>query len=779
MPFFTRPNFEDRQVVQYSGSSITLSGNTNIYPTGNFRIYKNAFPGLVATSLDADGTVGWGPISGISWSISACTSPLYVNNLVSCPSSGGTIQVDAGNLALNSELNFLIPLSAGTTTDNVLVIDSGGYIKSVPQSSITPIFTGGTGNCVTDLYVTNIHGCSPINIQPTSPDNVYLVNGGGNVGINVLTATTKLHVSGNSLFNADVLWLSTNNTTIIPTPTFKGVVVDQYFDGGGAASLGTAGIFTQNTSPSGNTGILMSNDIGVFGYISVPGSLDYRIGSPVTGEEFYRNKMVIKALSPSEGMIFNPSAGNADSTFWWEMDGRSLMILKGDGIDKGFLGLALNIDGTEMPTSTLQIGGTGTTGTFQYRDGNQQSGYVLTSDSDGNATWQPSTGGGSGTTIVQFTGNTSASCITNLWVTNVLGCSPVNVNNSLKANDNNTVEIDFISGKTDNTNTIDLNNGTYSDIKLFSKGAFSRDRYLSLSDDYLTVGATVLANGTDQYLALFTNSSSLYGQDINLISNYGQINSLSQGFNMETSGKIYGVKVNEGYANALLLTSTSLEDGLLNGEIITGKQHPALPTGQMRTGLGVLMTGGSGSEFYTTFLSTPRSITYNDTSYSTIWNNVIAAGSDHSIYTGVTGSFIGGGTGHTINPYVINSVILGGVDITATTSNTVYLGNNVNVNNAFTFPNVDGSNGEVLTTDGNGIVSWQPASNVNKYSTTSGFTGSVTKTITHNLGTNYIHVSVWDNSTGDEITSQVQRVNSNSVNITIATTGTYDIFITG
>ena len=87
MPFFTRPNFEDRQVVQYSGTSVTLSGDTNINPTGNFRIYKDAFPGLVATSLDADGTVGWGPISGISWSISACTSPLYVNNLVSCPLS--------------------------------------------------------------------------------------------------------------------------------------------------------------------------------------------------------------------------------------------------------------------------------------------------------------------------------------------------------------------------------------------------------------------------------------------------------------------------------------------------------------------------------------------------------------------------------------------------------------------------------------------------------------------------------------------------------------------
>jgi hypothetical protein len=232
MTFFTRPKFQDRQIVQHSGSSITLSGDTNIDQIGYFRIHKNAFPGLVATSLDNDGTVGWGPISGISWSISACTSPLYVNNLVSCPSSGGTIQVDSGSLDLNSELRFLISLSAGTNTDDVLVLDNNGFVRTLPyvsnsgnmwyvpygytltvpnnhqsfvygdvyvlgtvdlQSNAQLVilngnlilsggsivgsgstylvtlnngccFTGGTGSCITDLYVTNIHGCSPITI---------------------------------------------------------------------------------------------------------------------------------------------------------------------------------------------------------------------------------------------------------------------------------------------------------------------------------------------------------------------------------------------------------------------------------------------------------------------------------------------------------------------------------------------------------------------------------------------------------------------------------------
>jgi len=450
--FFTRPNFEDRQIVQYSADTITLSGDTNINSTGNFRIYKDAFPGLVATSLDNDGTVGWGPISGISWSVSGCTSPLYVNNLVSCPSSGGTIQVDAGNLALNSELNFLISLSAGTNTDEVLVIDSNGYIKTVPQlggvgnmwyvpygytlmipdnyqsfvygdvivegvidlqtnaqlvvlngniilsggsivgSGTTYLvtlgngsgccFTGGTGSCITDLYVTNIHGCSPIHIQPTSADDVIMVEGGGNVGIGLLP-TVKLHVSGETIVNANKMMVSDSLTTIPSIGNFRGIF--SIHD-----NVGQQGFISKNTNPSGVTSIRMYNDLSVNGILAVGGSQTNRLLTPVTGNDFYRNKILLKGDNTSEGMIFNAAGSDPSSTFWWEFNGASGMVLKGDGSTTGaYLGLALNPDGTEMPTSSLQIGGTGTTGTFQYRDGNESSGYTLTCDVNGVATWQP------------------------------------------------------------------------------------------------------------------------------------------------------------------------------------------------------------------------------------------------------------------------------------------------------------------------------------------------------------------------------------------------------
>ena len=55
---------------------------------------------------------------------------------------------------------------------------------------------------------------------------------------------------------------------------------------------------------------------------------------------------------------------------------------------------------------------------------------------------------------------------------------------------------------------------------------------------------------------------------------------------------------------------------------------------------------------------------------------------------------------------VINSVIIGGSNLSATQSNTVYLGNNVNINNIYTLPNYDGAIGQSIITDGSGNLSW-------------------------------------------------------------------------
>lgn len=53
-----------------------------------------------------------------------------------------------------------------------------------------------------------------------------------------------------------------------------------------------------------------------------------------------------------------------------------------------------------------------------------------------------------------------------------------------------------------------------------------------------------------------------------------------------------------------------------------------------------------------------------------------------------------------------NSVIIGGSGLNATQSNTVYLGNYVNINNEYTLPSMDGTTDQILKTDGNGNLDW-------------------------------------------------------------------------
>ena len=131
-------------------------------------------------------------------------------------------------------------------------------------------------------------------------------------------------------------------------------------------------------------------------------------------------------------------------------------------------------------------------------------------------------------------------------------------------------------------------------------------------------------------------------------------------------------------------------------------------------------------------------------------------------------SVIIGSRNSTANAGVYNSPIIGGQGLNATQSNTVYLGNTVNINNAYTLPNTDGSNGDILTTNGLGVASWQNTSSiglVSKYSATSSFTSGVTQSISHTLNSEDIIVQTYDSSGNQVIPGNIQIVGTSSVDI--------------
>jgi len=250
---------------------------------------------------------------------------------------------------------------------------------------ISETFTGNTsGDCISDIFITNLHSCSPLFINPNDEGDIYI---GSNSGFTYDLTNSSTLIKGDVVGQSDSLSLST--------------IISQYQSSGIKGSIkyfshtGTTMDNLFNPNVSGSSKIQIGVDVGVKKDIEISyyGSSYLRSGTPTTGVDFWQNKAIIKTSQNSNGLV---NTNLSTKPTYWENQENCRMILTSDGK----LGIGLNPDGTELPTETFQIGGTGTTGTFKYVDGNQVNGYVLTSDSDGNATWQESTGSG------EFTGGT-------------------------------------------------------------------------------------------------------------------------------------------------------------------------------------------------------------------------------------------------------------------------------------------------------------------------------------------------------------------------------------
>ena len=126
----------------------------------------------------------------------------------------------------------------GTTPIGNLGFDVAGNVVTGTTGGGT--FTGNTsGDCITDLYVTNIYGCSPLHIEPSGSNDVYIVENGGNVGIGqITTIDAKLHVNNT---DNDYSFLVEDSANPDTTPFL--------INSGGTTSIGTKKIY--RATPTG------------------------------------------------------------------------------------------------------------------------------------------------------------------------------------------------------------------------------------------------------------------------------------------------------------------------------------------------------------------------------------------------------------------------------------------------------------------------------------------------------------------------------------------------
>ena len=162
------------------------------------------------------------------------------------------------------------------------------------------------------------------------------------------------------------------------------------------------------------------------------------------------------------------------------------------------------------------------------------------------------------------------------------------------------------------------------------------------------------------------------------------------------------------YISATSATTTSSLQNSLSSVTFTYNKSTSQNSIVLSDNLLVTQVGTTTYSVKINQVGTNLSITHND--------STIGSGGTIKVFeTGKTYDGIGSDNkafvhinskGATTSAGVQNSVVIGGSGLTASISNTVYLGNSVNINNAFTLPNVDGLTNQILTTNGSGTVSW-------------------------------------------------------------------------
>jgi hypothetical protein len=264
-----------------------------------------------------------------------------------------------------------------------------------------------------------------------------------------------------------------------------------------------------------------------------------------------------------------------------------------------------------------------------------------------------------------FTGNTSADCITNLWVSNVHGCSPITIHDSIQT-----------TGSTSNgllSFTFGLQN-TASGIASHAEGSGTT----AIGDYSHSSGVLTISSGDSSHAEGYLTTS--IGQS-----------SHSEGA-LTTS---IGVASHAEGRNTAAIGQYSHAEGSYT--IASGNSSHAGGCGNIIGGAYVSAIGNASFAHMLTTEGSERAARGD--------SSVILGGLNHDIFSGATNSVILGGANNIINVKVINSVVLGGSNISASTSNTVYVGDFVIKKSAAVPSNSDDSIGEVgsITWDNNYI----------------------------------------------------------------------------
>jgi hypothetical protein len=285
--------------TQYTGYSITYSF-FNVAQIGTGLSYS----GFTSASQEnfSAGTLDYkGPLDYISSKEDASVEGrLTTNNItISNGASASTIGYVLTQTGENGEGEWLPNSSADTNTfvtggtltppsvgsNLILGWNTGGSANPIDLSRLE--FTGNTsGDCITDLYVKNIHSCSPLYINPLDEGNVYFGSTSGitldlsnnRVGVGTSAPSETLEVSGNTKIDG-----SLNIGAVLSGTPQINLGVDS---SGNVVSGGTVYMSRRTTTVNASTNPVV-NDVEVVFYRSSAsnGQITFNSDMIVSGKE--------------------------------------------------------------------------------------------------------------------------------------------------------------------------------------------------------------------------------------------------------------------------------------------------------------------------------------------------------------------------------------------------------------------------------------------------------------------------------------------------------------
>jgi hypothetical protein len=438
----------------------------------------------------------------------------------------------------------------------------------------------------------------------------------------------------NVLNNSSFGYLSSNsNSTGVNNSSFGMKALTSNSTGHMNTSIGAYSLFS-NTIANGNVAI---GEAAL--YLNTSGQYNTAVGraallNNITGE---RNTAIGEGAEVSVG---NLSFATAIGSRAYVEQSNSLVLGSINGVNGALVDINVGI-GTTKPDSKLHI----QNGKIKIVDGTQATGYVLTSDAVGLASWVDPTTFNSSNNNWNLTGNTIGGSNTNFIGT--LNNFPLDfrVNNMNAGRIDNTLEntlLGYLSGNTTITGTYNTGIGAYS-LSSTTSGNYNT----AIGRGALRLNTIGLGNTATGYSSLSQNidgTANTANGSQSLQNNISGVNNTAMGYsaliNNTTGGDNSAIGLNALQANLVGIGNTANGSGSLlyntSGNYNTGFGVGALftnTTGSYNTALGKDASVSSGNLTNTTALGYNARVTTS--------NNIILGNNIVNVGIGLSGETSG------------------------------------------------------------------------------------------------------------------------------------------